>query len=236
MFATAKPINETTKKSKAKSKAEYAVTCFENLTRVKTAVKAIEGLVSSLDAQVKEHGFNIFVAIGRRSGFRPENFRGVEGKAKGSIELRSRGDRSALTDDELAVLTEAAIPTSKVTAVNKMFGINPKYTEDTALLGKIEAALKGIVPEDLIVIQEERSMNVVSEETISAAFQNLQKKSDAFEASKSPADKMAFDQAVNIVKMITTMATKPTTSETLAEVMKNVQAMLLPKDEEEETK
>lgn len=233
MFTNAKKVNTETKTAKGKkAKAEFTINSFANLARVKTAITTLEGLAKVFESEVKEHGFRVFATLGAKTGIRPENFRGVEDNASGSVELRKRDTRSALSDEEMKKLTDAGLPVQKEVLVNKMFGINPKYAENADLLAKVEAALQsieGFPAEDFIVVQEEKSKNVVSDETITAAFKRLGAAQAKFEETKAPADQAAVTAAEEVVKMVTTMAVKPTTTENMETVMKFVTAMVLPK-------
>jgi hypothetical protein len=52
----------------------------------------------------------------------------------------------------------------------KLFAVNPKYAADEALLGKVTKALEKIVPEDFIVLQEERARYVITDEVLAQVF------------------------------------------------------------------
>lgn len=222
MFSNAKTINPEQPKIKGKSKkVEVTVAKLEAYARVKASIKALEGVSSSLEGEIKEFGFSWYVEKGAATGIRPENFRGVEGLASGSIELKSRGGNSALSEDEVKSLKLAGVPFENKVSVVAMFGINPKYMEDMELLGKVQAALEKIVPEDFIVKQEAVSKNYATDETIAKAFENL---------NKTAPDSPERAHAKAIVKMVTTMAVKPTTSEPMDKIINAVVPLVLPKE------
>jgi O-acetyl-ADP-ribose deacetylase (regulator of RNase III) len=192
--------------SKKSTKQEIALTGLLQLAELDAAIKALGGMKEALEQSVKAQAFDEFMDMAA-DGTRPESFRGVEGIASASVEMRKRSTNSALTESEVALLEAHGLKAEKVIATPKLFGINPKHAENTELLAAVEAALADIVPEDFIVIQEERSKMVVGDAVIEQAFK-----------SKSPRE---------VIQAVTTMALKPKLETTNIEaILADVRGML----------
>jgi hypothetical protein len=170
IFTNAKTIKAPAASKAKKSKPEVEIAGLENLTLIDALIKSLEAVKSTFDEQVKTQAREHFVAEGTDK--KPENFRGTDGAAEASIELRKRSTRSILNDEEIAALTEAEIPVEVVEDIAETFVINPAYAADSALLGKIDKALKKVpgLPADFILAQEGKSRSVVSDDTVSAVF------------------------------------------------------------------
>lgn len=166
MFKSAKTI-EPSKPSK-KTAENVQIDGLKDLAEVDALIKSLGAIREQLDQDVKAAGFDHFYDVA--NGRRPDNFKGIDGDATASIELRKRSTASGLTEDEIALLVKHNLPYEKAVATPRMFGINPKYAENEELLGKVETALKSIVPEDFIVLQEEKSKQVVVDDTLEQAF------------------------------------------------------------------
>lgn len=204
MFANAKPVAEK-KATKKSTKTEVSMPGLQTMAEIDALMKALAGMKEAVEAGVKSDAFDHFYTTA--DGKRPESFRGVDGIASASIELRKRSTMSALSETEQALLTEHNVPFEKLVATQKLFGINPVYAENTELLGKVETALTGIVPADFIVVQEERSKSVVTDATLEKAF-----------AQKTPRE---------VIQAITVLAVKPKLAVTdLASILDDVKAMI----------
>ncbi len=105
--------------------------------------KALEKMVETLKASINEEAMAVFMKKGTA-----ESFVGTDGMTTASIQLRKRSGRSKLSEQERLVLDELGIDTTK--SDDSRFYINNKYSEDTALLGKVSEALDGIVPDDFL--------------------------------------------------------------------------------------
>lgn len=209
MFSTAKTIAAKPTAKAKKEKLQIEVPGLSDLAKLDALIKAATAMKATLKSDIKAFGFDQFMDMA--GGTRPSSFEGVDGVATASVELRKRGTNSALNDDEVAVLERFKIEPFKQVVTNGLFAINPKYAEDTALLGKVERALTKIVPEDFIVQQAEVSKFVVSDEMLD----------DAFRAGK-PAEVLAI---------MTTMALKPKLSEaySMEQLMDDAKAIMFPK-------
>jgi len=155
-------------------KPQVTILGLMNYTSVDVAVKALGALGKTMAADIKEFAKTEFMAMTKIVGHRPDNFKGVEivdgVTATASMELRKRSSASSLTEEEAELLKGYGLKVETKIAVNKLFGINPKYAENEELLAKVSAAIEAFVPEDFIVEQAEVSSHIVSDETIEAAF------------------------------------------------------------------
>lgn len=173
LFANATAVSPTkavTKKSSAKDVVQLSG--LEQLAQINALMKALDGVKTSIEQGVKSDAFEHFFAEAQATAKRPDNFKGVDGIASASIEMRKRSTASALSDDEVAMFKANSLEVEKVVSVQQLFAINPTYAADSKLLKKVSAALADIVPADFIQVQEERSKFVVGDDTMDAAFKN----------------------------------------------------------------
>ena len=140
----------------------YAVICVVE--------KALTALKAEYKVPVEDRAVNDFLDEGLALRNRPANFRGVEGDASASIELKQRSDTSPLTDIEIALLEKHNIPT-KVVGVPETFRINPNYVNDAGLVKSVAKKLKALdLPEDFFEVQPATTKTVVCEETLVEVF------------------------------------------------------------------
>jgi len=190
LFSKAAATAEPKKAAKGKSdKKEFVIDGLETLTQLDFVIKAATGIKASIEGPVKSTAMDIFMEEAAAHAKKPESFRGIDGKASASVELRKRSTASALSEDEVALLAKMGISAEQVILTQKLFGVNPKYAEDEKLLEKVSAAIEGIVPDDFFVVQEERSKMVVGDKALETAFSN-----------KAPRE---------VIEMMTTLALKP---------------------------
>jgi hypothetical protein len=173
---------------KADKKEHVELKGLKELAEIDALIKSLSTIKASLEADVKGKGFDTFFEMAQ-NGKRPDSFRGTDGTASASVEMRKRSTASVLSDSEVDLLTSHGIKVEKKVTTQMLFAINPSYAADGELLEKVSEAISAIVPEDFIMVQEEKSSNVVSDETIEAAF-----------AKRAPRE---------VIKTITTMALKP---------------------------
>ena len=104
----------------------------------------------------------------RQNNKRPENFRGIEKHASASCEFRKRSIRSPLKEEEVKAFKEDNIPVGKEITLPRQFVVNPECAGNQALLQRVSDALRGVpgLPENFILLQEEQSSYVVTDETI----------------------------------------------------------------------
>lgn len=168
MFKAAKTV-ATAKPAKAE-KLQVALPGLEQLAKINALMEALGGIQATLAAQCKEVGLDVLITEGNKIEKRPENFRGTDGIASASVELRKRASTSPLTPEQVALVELHGMKPFKQITTNKMYGINPVFAEDEKLLEAVEKALDGIVPDGFIVVQEEKSKMIVTDEMLDAAF------------------------------------------------------------------
>ena len=214
IFATAKKVAAKPAAAK-KTKEEIAVAGVQQLAEIKAMMDSLAAVAKTLETQVKEAGFTEFLNM--ETNIRPESFKGTDGLASCSVEMRKRGTNSALNLDEVEILTNLGLKTFTQVVTTEMFGINPIYAGDEKLMAKVSAALEKIVPEDFIVLQEGVSKQVVDDALCDAAF----KLKNA-------------DDRETALRLVTTMALKPRLNADydMNKLNENVLAYLQPEAEE----
>jgi hypothetical protein len=191
MFKRAEKLEAPKSAAKKKGKEQILVKGVKQLAILDALIKQATAMQTTLKSQVTEVGFEKFV--GMAGGTRPSSFEGVDGEATASIEVRKRSTASALTKEELEVLSSAKITAKEQIKTPHLFAINPAFASDQKLLEKVEKALEKIVPKNFIVEQEEVKTSVVTDEMLDDAFSN--------KASEE------------VLRILTTMAVKPKLSE-----------------------
>lgn len=205
MFKNAQPIAETKKKSGKAEKEVVSITGLEDYAQVDALLKALEGVKKSLEQEIKAQGMEIF--FNKIAGRKPENFRAEEGQANASFEFRKRTSRSELSEDEINMFKHYGVTVGEEELSREMFGINPAYASNEQLLGRVEAALKDIVPADFIVLQPKRVKYIVSDETVDTAFR--------------------LGCPKEVIEAVTTLAVKPKLQDTnLGKVIDHVRKLL----------
>ena len=173
-----------------KTKQEIAMAGIQQLAEFKAMMVSLEAASKTIEADIKEAGFAEFLQMSGK--VRPESFKGIDGQATCSVEMRKRGTNSALNEDEVETLKSFGLNAFQQVTTTEMFGINPTYASDEKLMDKVSAALEKIVPEDFFVIQKGVTRNVVDDALCDAAFQMP-----------------AGEDRATAVRMVTTMALKP---------------------------
>jgi hypothetical protein len=167
IFAKAKAV-PAAKTAAKKTKLEIAMEGVQSLAEIKAMIDSLAATAATLEADIKANGFQEFLNM--ETNVRPESFKGIDGEATCSVEMRKRGTNSALNEDEIKVLETCGLTPFKQIVTTEMFGINPKYAGDEKLMDKVSAAISKFVPEDFIVLQEERSKMVVDDACLDGAF------------------------------------------------------------------
>lgn len=217
IFANAKAPEDKKQNAKKSNKEEIAIKGLEDLAAIDIAIGSLETIRETLEGSVKDVMAAHFVKTGEILGRKPENFRGVEGNAEASCELKRRSSRSVLSDDEVELFKKNNIPYETITDVEACFLINPKYTENAELLEKISNAIMSIegIPDDLILRQTEKSRHVASDESINAIFKSKTAKS--------------------LLKLATTMALKVTSKKAdVVEALDHVKKIIAPTKKKDE--
>lgn len=208
MFDSAKPLKEKKPASRKQSAEQVAMKGLAKFAKIDALIKSLEGVKETLDGELKTEAMDHFIT--EAGGRRPANFTAIDGQATASVQLKVRSTRSALKPDEVEFLKKAGVPVEVVVTTPKLFGINPKYATDEKMLEKIEKVLtKTGLPEDLFVVQEEVSATVANEKSIEAVF--------------------AGNMDADVVRMVTTLAIKPTLEEVaVRELFDEVKQMVAP--------
>lgn len=170
LFAAAKSLEKKPTGAKKADKKEIPIAKIQQVAEIKALMQTLAGTLESLETEVKTAGFEQFLdmeCVGR-----PESFRGIDGLASASVEMRKRGTNSALNEDEVKLLREHGIEPFEQVVTQEMFGINPAYAGDEALMQRVEKALVKVagLPADFIVKQEKVSKLVVTDEMLDLAF------------------------------------------------------------------
>lgn len=171
-----------------KTKQEIAIAGIQSLAEIKAMMTSLAAAAATIEGEIKEAGFTEFLNM--ETAVRPESFKGVDGQATCSVEMRQRGTNSALNADEVAILEGLGLTPHKQVITTEMFGINPAFAADEKLMAKVSKALEKIVPEGFIVLQEEVSKMVVNDKLLDAAFKLEEGREEA-------------------LRIVTTMALKP---------------------------
>lgn len=197
LITGAKTLKTEKPKAKGKTREEVQIDELDTYAKLDALTKALEAVKDSLKPVVQNQMVEHFVERGTTTGMKPESFRGVDGNASASCEIRKRSTRSTLKPAEKEMLDEAGISYSEEVVKEKAFLINPKYSEDMELLGKMEEALEGVdgLPEDLFQQQEKVYTTVVTDKSVNDLF-----------ATKNE------ETIRKLLDVVTTMAIKPTAS------------------------
>jgi hypothetical protein len=218
MFDAKKTVKTDTKAKQAE-KVEIAMAGLEAVAALDAVIKSLTALKDSKALEVKDLMRVEFIAAGLKSKSKPESFRGRDGAASASCELRNRASTSPLTDDEIALLAQYNIPVQKLTATVDTFVINPDYIEDMTIMSKIEKALKPVkgIPEDLFLKQEGKSKTVVADTAMDILFKT---------------DRLTVE---TVLPLISVPAIKPKMdSDDLAAAFAIVEKLITPVQDEEE--
>jgi len=161
-FANAKVI-AAVKSTKKDDKKKVQIDGLNTLANIDAVMKALKAMRDTVEVDIKTAQKDYFVAEAVRTGTRPDNFRGIDGNASASCELRTRGTNSPLNPEEVKLCKEYGLPTATETSVQETFIINPEYLGNGALLERVGAAIAKVkdIPEDFIKKQEAVSKTVV---------------------------------------------------------------------------
>ncbi len=171
MFANAQKVAAPAKKGRKVEAETVTLAGMERFAALDAAIKTLTALREAEEASLKGLMADRFIEVGCKAKKRPANFNGVEGSATGSCQLKVRSTASVLSEDDQALLTEHEIKFGTNVKTQEAFLINPAYTNNMALLAKVEEALEGVdLPEDFLMKQEEVSVCVATEESIEAIF------------------------------------------------------------------
>lgn len=175
-FANA-PIAADKPKAKAKASTDYVETPGLELYAALCAVKKnVEAQISVVRTGIDEVAMERFISEGMRKGANPESYKGSEGQATASIQLRCRSSASGLSEDEQTILEENNIPLDRNVQREETFIINPAYADlsdekNAEMLQKVEKALSKLgLPEDFFQRQTAVEKVIATEESINTVF------------------------------------------------------------------
>ena len=172
MFAKAKQLDKPVTAAKKSAKKELPVAQIQKVAEIKALMQTLAATLETLETEVKNEGFEMFLEMDTVG--RPESFRGTDGMASASVEMRKRGTNSALNEDECKTLRELGIEPFEQVVTRELYGINPIYAEDADLMGRVEKALENVkgLPSDFIVLQAGVTKFVVTDEMADAAYKS----------------------------------------------------------------
>jgi hypothetical protein len=162
-FANAEKV-QTSKKSAKPEAAKVEIEGLEEVAALDAVIKALTAIHATKVAEVKTVVVERQAAEGLRLTKKPDNFRGFEGEAEGSCELRARAVTSPLKPEELLLLKEHGISTTEVVDTVDTYVINPAYMTNMKVMAAVEEALKNAkgIPADLFQKQDGKSKTVVA--------------------------------------------------------------------------
>jgi hypothetical protein len=170
MFDAPKTVEAPAKKAAKSTKAEVEIKGIEHLSMIDALQKTLETLRGTIEGEVKAVALTRFMEHIAATGQRPESFKGIEGGASATLTMSRKGSTTAISDAHADLLRSNGLEPVKLVVTPELFAINPAYAGDKALLGKVEKALAKIVPADFIMLQEEKSKLVVTEDTLNQAI------------------------------------------------------------------
>jgi hypothetical protein len=175
MFAAAAINAVVPEKPKTKKAEKPGVEMGEALQKV-AAIDAImtslKGIREQYEGQVKDEMADRFVSEGVAIHHRPENFRGVNGLAEASCELRKRSTASAIAEEEVSEFVKAGIEVEEIEVTPEAFLFNPEILSNPKHKAKLSAAIAaldfdGVQP---ILYQPAVKKYVATESMIDAVF------------------------------------------------------------------
>jgi hypothetical protein len=182
---------------------------FAALTKVSKALKTVEATMS---AALKIDINDVFIGQGIQFSKRPDNFKGIDGMAAASCQLKALPSTSGISVENQERLKKAGIPLKEIDTVTETFILNPKYAENAEVMNKMEKALAKLgLPEDLFLHQSNKRVVCDGDVTIDAIFNIKNASGDTDRAL-----------ILEMLPLVTTMAIKPTTSMSIKEAFATV--------------
>lgn len=192
LFSSAATIKAPVAKGRKAEVASIEMPGMERFAAIKAAIDTLTALAGVEEAALKGLMADRFINVGTTAQARPDNFKGLDGAAEGSCQLKVRSTASVLSEDDQKLLATHEIPFGSITKTEEAFLINPIYTNDMALLAKVEEALENVdLPDNFLMKQEKVSVSIVTEESLTAVFK------------KTP------DVAEVLLPVVSTMAIRP---------------------------
>ena len=173
LFAKAATVKAPEKKSRKPEAETVEMSGLERHAALCAAIKALTALKDAEEANLKDFASGYFVATGCERKDRPANFKGIDGDAEASVQLKLRASTSPLSDEDQALLTKDKIPFGEIVSQEEAFLINPAYTNNMKYLDQIEQALEAaevVLPDDFFQRQEKVAKQVATEDSLKAIF------------------------------------------------------------------
>ena len=143
-----------------------------NLAKLDRSCEVLDAMRKLELAQARSVTLGIMIASAR-PGERPRNFKGIEGAATATHQLRKRGSGTPLSEQAESVLTEAGLPLGRKVIQPQTYRVKPEYATDARKVTIAGEALGASgLPDDFIERQAEVSFAIVTDETIEAIFAN----------------------------------------------------------------
>jgi hypothetical protein len=116
-----------------------------------------------------------FAATGKATGRTPANFKGVDGRANASIQLRKKTSASPLKADATERLADLKIAFDHVVTTPATVIVNPKYMGNAEKMNDVLAKMIALVKkagysDDFFQLQQEVSVDLVTDQTLSDIF------------------------------------------------------------------
>lgn len=206
------------KKAKRGDTEHVKLPGLELYARVDALQKALTTVAETLCNELKATSRDVFIGQGIQFGQRPPNFKAVEGSANASVQLKAYA--WPLTAEAQEQLREADIPLREDDKVAETFILNPEHASDEKIMATLEKALEplikaGKLPQDLFQHQSQKVVKVDGDVTLGAIFRLKNKKGQP--------DRVRIE---TLLPLVTSLAIKPTISESLDETLKNVKEVL----------
>ncbi len=150
-------------------RTEIQIAQLQQLSEIAALMGTLKATYTTIEAEVKAAGFDEFIAMA--GSIAPDSFRGIDGMASASVEMRKRGTNSPLNEEEIKTLRALEIEPFEQTVQTELYAIDPKYAGDPVLMAKLEKAAGKFLPDDFFVKQDGITKFVVNEAMINKAFE-----------------------------------------------------------------
>jgi hypothetical protein len=191
--------------STARDPEKVKVSGLELLAQYDAVLKSVKTLCATQAEAVKAEMREHFLSQVRQLKKRPPNYRGYEGDASASCELKKRATTSPFTPEEIELLNEYDIPVGENVVVEKQFRVNPEYANDPKKLAQIAKLLEKVpdLPDNLFEVFEVKTA-VCTEETLDATFSDPKKANAVFDvvACLAVKPKLEHTNATTILRAV----------------------------------
>lgn len=172
LFATAETVKPKKAAPTSKTVEAHELEGLEDYAALDALEKAVKSIKEIVRTPVTDAANEIFIKNGFDKGAKPENFKGTDGEATASIQLRQRSSASGLTTDEIEILDRYGIPMEEVADRDETYIFNPQHLDWLAKNGAaVSKALIALgAPEDIIQFQEATKKTIVTKESLDIVF------------------------------------------------------------------